>query len=109
MIAPRIAAGAAMRSAAKRLGSAARRRTFVSFLTAPPPYAWTTSSAVLSALRNPTSVPTSVVKNTDSAARMMFGAWPWNLSVQDRRDRDDRQAVRHDAEPRERPLEDRAR
>ena len=37
MMAPRIAAGAAIRSAANRLGSVARMRTFPSSLTRPPP------------------------------------------------------------------------
>ena len=108
MIAPSIAAGAAMRSAANRLGSAARMRTFASSCDrARRRSAWTTSSIAGSALRSPTSMPTSVVKNTDSAARMILGVAAVEDDLQDRADGDDRQAVRHDAELHRRLLEQR--
>src|SRR5262249_17603235 len=71
MIAPSTAAGAAMRRATNTLGSAARRRTFTSLWYRLPPYTWMRSSEMASAERSPTSVPTSVVKNTESAARMI--------------------------------------
>src|SRR5262249_40386300 len=57
MIAPSTAAGAAMRNATNRLGSAARIRTFTSLWYVLPPYTWTRSSEIASAERNPTSVP----------------------------------------------------
>src|SRR5438445_570077 len=70
MIAPRIAAGAAMRSAANKLGKAARKRTLVSMLQEPPAYAYTRSSAVRSALRRPSSLRESVGQKTATASRI---------------------------------------
>ena len=65
MMAPRRAAGAAMRRAANKLGKAARIRTF--------------TSAVHD--RRPADMPTRVVKKTLTPARTTFGWSPLNTML----------------------------
>src|SRR4051795_4510318 len=69
MIAPSTADGAATLRPAKKLGSAARRRTLRSSIIEPPPQARTKAMLVGSAERRPSVVATSMGNSTAREAR----------------------------------------
>ena len=78
MIAPSRAAGAAIFSAASTPGIAAMSCTFVNCFHRPLPYAEIRSRLARSAARSPSRAPTTVVKNTEIAARNTIGVRPPN-------------------------------
>ena len=85
MMAPRMAAGAAMRSAANRLGSAARSRTLHQLAArGRRRRRGPRRSMAGSALRRPTSIPTSVVKNTAMRGQDDLGRLAVEGDLQDR-------------------------
>ncbi len=79
-IAPRVAAAAPIWRPVITAGIDEGPRTNRSFVVGPPPHARTIVSGPPSAERSPSIVPTSVVKNTASAARSTFARSGSNVS-----------------------------